>query len=223
MIIINSSPLINLPPITNNPPAGPAPPGPTTVPGTATVDHVLAGDTFSAGTNLGLVGTMPNITADQVAAALATVGTTIKLKVPQGYYDGTKNVNYTDANLIAANILLGKSILGVDGSLVQGKKFASGTTATNTFMSSYYSDSGGTSQAYSLTVTGLTFQPSYVVIYANGNSYYTVFDANKLMGTKSHICLNGANYQLLAPAQVTSTGFTLPYGSNAVVDWHAYE
>ncbi len=80
--------------------------------GSATVDNVLSGATFSNGTAAGLTGSMAN-----QGQASFTPGPTA-VPVPAGYYSGGQ-VN-TDANLVSGNIMSGKTIFGVSGTLPPG-------------------------------------------------------------------------------------------------------
>jgi hypothetical protein len=61
-----------------------------------------------------------NITVrNDIACTSSSVdGTTLKLLVPAGYYDGTKNVTITDADFVNTNILTGVDIFGVTGNHV---------------------------------------------------------------------------------------------------------
>lgn len=81
----------------------------------ATAVQILSG--ASAYVNgVKIPGTMTNYVGDQNCSSYATSGTTIGLKVPQGYWDGTHYVNVSDSNFISSNIPIGKSILGLAGS-----------------------------------------------------------------------------------------------------------
>ncbi|TGE37633.1 hypothetical protein E4K67_12925 [Desulfosporosinus fructosivorans] len=88
--------------------------------GTALASQVLTG--YSIGSDSGLVnGTMPNRAGDTAALASSVSGTTLKLRASNGYRDGVDdNVMITDADFMASNILAGKNIFGVDGSVVTG-------------------------------------------------------------------------------------------------------
>lgn len=131
--------------------------------GTAGPEHVLTG--YTLGTENGVVsGTMPNRAGDTAALSISRSGTTLKLRAPKGFYDGTDdNVTYNEPNWIAANIPVGISMFGLTGSNTN-KKWASGAI--------HYS-------AGNLVLTGLTFRPSLVVIYVHSSvspkgCYYAV-------------------------------------------------
>jgi len=132
--------------------------------GTAGPEHVLA--PYTIGTEEGLKqGTMPNRAGDTPALAISRSGTTLKLRAPKGFYDGTDdNVTYNEPNWIAANIPVGISMFGLAGSNTN-KKWAYGT-ATG------YTISGGFSRY--LGVTGLSFKPTMIIIWPvidDGRSY----------------------------------------------------
>lgn len=87
--------------------------------GDADVSNVLATKKFSNDNDTGLVGTMPNITADQTAITIAQSGTNVSFLVQRGYWDGTKKLNAAataiDSDCITGNIKAGANIMGVVG------------------------------------------------------------------------------------------------------------
>lgn len=89
-----------------------------TLTGDAEVTDVIEGKTFykdEAYTEL--TGTMTDKSGDPVACSSSAVsGTTLKLMVPAGYYDGSTYVTLTDADFVATNILSGVNIFGLAGS-----------------------------------------------------------------------------------------------------------
>jgi len=78
--------------------------------GDALAADVLTGKTFSNGTSSGIAGAMANN-----SPGTATIPGTLPYTIPAGYHDGTGTVA-ADANLVAANIVSGKTIFGVAGS-----------------------------------------------------------------------------------------------------------
>jgi hypothetical protein len=197
--------------------------------GDATAAQILNGK--KATTSSGLVtGTMPNQTgADK--AALSVLGNAlqiVKLQAPAGFYDGNTWIYMQDPDFIAANILSGVNIFGLAGTLVQGKKWASGSARAN-----------GNTQ---FSVTGLTFAPSKALIYSNqiNGAYYNyliaILSKNadiaaydfKTSGYDALFAVGGSNaigYNL-AP-NFLSDGFNVSFGigSGWYVDvgWFAYE
>lgn len=81
--------------------------------GNATVGQVLAGATFSNDSDIGIPGAMPN----KVGSGTVITPGTADIAIPQGYFGGALGDGKVvgDPNLIAANILSGKSIFGVAG------------------------------------------------------------------------------------------------------------
>lgn len=79
--------------------------------GDATTGDVLSGKTFSNGTAAGVIGTMPNIGAQNISPGASPQGITA------GYHDGTGEVA-GDADLLAGNIVDGKELFGVSGTAI---------------------------------------------------------------------------------------------------------
>jgi len=67
----------------------------------------------AAGTKI--TGTMTVHAGDQTASSITNSTTTLKFLAPEGYYDGTKYVSFTDADFAAGNIRVGYNIFGIDG------------------------------------------------------------------------------------------------------------
>jgi len=201
--------------------------------GTATAADVLTGKTI--GSDGGIVaGTMPNRAGDTAALASSVAGTTLKLRASNGYRNGTSdNVTITDPNFIAANIRNGVPLLGLIGSLVEGKKSASGSAKDDGTAKAFeYAINTSTISGYSLIVTGLSFKPSLVV------AYNTVAPLNVILYTEfgditypktakffqySGTSVNSTVYNLKgdkAPLEVTSTGFKLPTFGAPLSTWN---
>lgn len=62
--------------------------------------------------------TTTNIVSGTLRNSFSATNGTLNSLIPQGYYDGTKSVSFTDVNLISTNIVFGATIFGVTGSAV---------------------------------------------------------------------------------------------------------
>lgn len=94
--------------------------------GNAQPSDVRAGKTFSNVDGNDKVGTL----AERGGARTITPGTTNQV-LQSGIYDGAITVQ-GDPNLVPANILSGKTIFGITGTVIAGKRSATGTvTLTN--------------------------------------------------------------------------------------------
>jgi hypothetical protein len=120
------------------------------------------------------------------------------------------------------------------------KRWVSGTAITPSSPSTFTHPNGTTSGAYPLTVTGLSFTPSTVLIFptSTSNTWITIlFPINlpRASGTGGRIIMlpfhnenittgSTYNFALVSPAQIVNGGFTLPfYSPNVSVTWYAFE
>ncbi|OUS70313.1 hypothetical protein B1748_29195 [Paenibacillus sp. MY03] len=190
--------------------------------GTAVAADVLAGKTI--GTESGLVtGTMVDRAGDTAALSSAVSGTTLRLRASAGYRDGTNDfVTINDPDFIAANIRQGIDLFGIVGSLIEGKRYASGTVPKGTgYLVAQRTDGVSSGVSFSpLTVSGLTFKPSIVIIRSSSNAHLT-FYTESLTNSEISVIYNRF-YNNLTMAQTayafrqssnfnsTSDGFVLP-------------
>lgn len=187
--------------------------------------NVLTGTTIA-----GTAGTMPN------RGAVTLTPSTVNQAIATGYHNGSGIVQ-GDANLTAANIKSGVSIFGIAGSVSPGVASASGTVTSAATGETTWGLTGNTGYPVNLpriTVTGLTFTPSRIVLMPNSNSswQYYAYDT-----TTNYI--TGANYKwwmvtfvstlyaviadVTITATITSTGFILPvFSTSMIYKWYAY-
>jgi hypothetical protein len=191
----------------------------------------------------GLQGSIPDRSLGHTQAQSVTSGNGIVyLGPPPGYYNGDNANNNAwvyaaHSDFTPANILAGKSPFGLAGALVPGKKVVSGTASVNGAEFFKYADGSTTSSLYSITVSGLTFTPSLIIIYRNdvgdGYEYNTVYRATgrsypKIamlsINSPSVSQVNAYNVRAdVAPAYINSTGFKLPVPTNGTFNWTAIE
>lgn len=173
--------------------------------GNALVSELLFGKTATADSG-DIVGTMPNRSVDQTAVDQIYAGTVIGLKPPAGYYNGNVRVNWSDPDFIAANIKNGVNLFGLAGSLVEGRKEASGTVTS--------ANVGG---QYKITVTGLSFVPKIIIVGCDDPFYpgqlnepYGLFLESGIAGTtlRSYLTAFQSTVSTAAWDAITSSGFT---------------
>lgn len=91
-----------------------------TLDGNATADQVLSGKTFYSNSTTKKTGTMHNVGQEH---GIINNTTSPRYNIAKGYHDGTGYVEINAGKIVdcvAANILQGKTILGVQGTLVKG-------------------------------------------------------------------------------------------------------
>jgi hypothetical protein len=196
--------------------------------GNAQPQYVLSGYTFT-NDNGEQTGTMPN------RGAMTITPTTSDQVIPQGYHNGSGIVK-GDPNLIAANIVAGKTIFGVAGSF-NGKRWASGTATSSSSTTNFQyagSGSGGTT-LFSVTVTGLTFKPSTIIMIdtvSNSVSVYSEINDGFYPKTVKVFLFGSASASVsvynirgdVSPAYVNGTGFCLPaWSGSKTYTWIAIE
>lgn len=133
--------------------------------GTAVASDVLVGKTI--GTESGLIsGAMPNRSAESAhQLALSTevwLADRAFLRPPNGYYDGQSWLYALTPDLHPTNIRSGKNILGVAGSLIEGKQ--------------YYEANLGTIAASGYLAFNTGFVPRIITINASTESGATTTD-----------------------------------------------
>lgn len=221
----------------NNNVAGGSITGTFTSDATATAAQMLAGYVaYVQGQRV--VGTMPNrsVEASHMPAIQFTSWPSdrVFLCPPHGYYDGASWVTAPALNLRAENIRNGIDVLGIVGTLVEGKRYASGQVVSDqTYVTARYYVSGTMPyNLYSMVVTGLAFKPRIIVISNNGwyNSWINLSDTiptwkvaytpTTTFGTTSEV---GA-LASMAPWILTDNGFTAPTFANGKThNWFAFE
>jgi hypothetical protein len=185
--------------------------------GNAIASDLLLGKTAS--TDAGdITGTIPNKTAQTY-----TPGTIVQT-ITSGQFLVETQIISGDDDLIAPNILSGVNIFGVAGSVVAGKQWATGSASV-------------TPNA-TLTVTGLSFQPSCVVMYTTSSTSGTLFYRRSIVAGLSGdmALLNGAEYKYGSGSYIMGahnlaysfnpTGFTATCNNEGYTNtwqWLAYE
>lgn len=185
---------------------------------TATAPQILSGQTAYVKGNK-VTGTIASKTAQTY-----TPKTTAQTITSGQYLSGTQTIA-GDANLIASNIISGKSIFGIGGTAtiasMGGSSFASGTPTSAGDI--YAIDTTGTSRnAYGYKVTGLNFKPKYIVLYADYDGSSVTNQVAVYMDIRKHqgrpvitSYVNGTAYYLdQNPHHTYNTnhgGFFLPF------------
>lgn len=208
--------------------------------GDAAVGDVLSGKTFSNASANGLTGTMPNRTGHVNGQSISRSGTTLRIRPPQGHYPGTSDnsVQWNDPNFIAANIMKDVSLFGLSGTL-ESRLFAEGS-ATPASNHGYYESADGSDMevSYLVTVTGLTFKPTIILIISNSAKMFTLYIGgyNDGFGTETAKEVSGYNGRGRPNTYVTNfkvgtqhvyvnnSGFSLPVDyPYATYQWFAWK
>lgn len=168
--------------------------------GTATEEDVLASKTFTSKDGF-KTGTMSNN-----GAVIITPSTSNQI-ITKGYHNGNGYVK-GDTNLIASNILSGKSIFGVNGSAtiqsLGGKRFIEGTTQTISNTSSLLiSNIPFVPYSITLTLKNMVAGNSAKISVSKDDSFYTgvinnfSFSSNSIsMDLNNNFCNSPVTYRI---------------------------
>jgi len=190
--------------------------------GNATPADILSGKTAS--TDLGdITGTIPTKTAQTYTP------TTTDQIISVGQYLGGIQTIKGDANLIPANILSGKGIFGVNGEVVAGKRYVSGSYNISGSTLVFSLAPSGSKETSYIAISGLTFLPSIIKVYNGSLTGCTTYSSNGL-GYNYGKIFNGVpdetgRFYLLdgTKAYVNENSFRLPFANGGTVSWEAWE
>ena len=159
----------------------------------------------------------------------------LKFRIPYiGRYTPNTTIQAADSNFKPENIPLGMSIFGMAGTKPSGIPGARGmATISSGTLNFVYTGNGTTVPLYYITVSGLTFRPSVIIIMRSGTGVYAALQCvtylkNPIAPGYREIALpflgqneyNTGEYSSNSNAYVNSTGFLLPvYNSNTVTNW----
>lgn len=190
-------------------------------------------------TIFGLQGSIPNRDyAWHAPVVINAYNGGIGVVPPVGYFAGNTDYNnhggvdIPSTDFIASNILTGKSPFGLAGT---AKRVATGTVTASSTVLSFTNVDGTIQNRYYVSVSGLTFTPSKIIVHrSNGTyDYYTTYINNggayaklitmHLAGPSTGSAQSGIKGDV-GSASVSSTGFVLPVQDNTVTyDWTAIE
>ncbi len=164
-------------------------------------------------------GTMTNQGAQTV-----TLGYGGAYTIPEGYHNGSGKVTgKTDANLIAANIIKGKSIFGVAGNASVYKTLSLSVTSSSVTKNFVRSDNVQ-ENCYYLQYGALGFTPCSVVVYydsSKGADITFLVYSNKTyffrITYNSGMTYIGYFLKNASPAQFNANGFVIPAKHKATV------
>ena len=169
--------------------------------GNAVTSDVLAGKTFTNNDGVEYTGTMVNR-----GGATTVTPTTSNQTKAAGYYSGAITIK-GDSNLVASNILSGKSIFGVKGNVVAGTRWARGTgTYTNV-----PHPSG--SKRYVARVSGLSFTPKYVIVSSTDSEDITLGLSSSAQFTDTY----SKDMMYYMKSTVYASGSSYPFSGNPTV------
>ncbi|WP_020615735.1 hypothetical protein [Paenibacillus daejeonensis] len=193
--------------------------------GDAAAGDVLAGKTI--GTEDGLVnGTIVNRTGIVAGQSGTSSGTSIQIRPQPGFYPGDtgNRVTISDPTFQAANIRAGMTIFGLTGTLIAGKRTATGTITSSSASQQFYPVGGGTMNRGVVNLTGLAFTPGTIVLSRGDMDELVIYSVYF-----PHIFVGGRNYTSFvyttaSPGFVRSSGrIQVPAHENITFSYIVYE
>lgn len=173
----------------------------TTLTGDATEDQVLAGKTFYSNNATKKTGTMLNVGQE---IGIINNKTNSKYNIAKGYHDGSGYVQINAsqiADCVAGNILQGKTILGVAGTLVKGitptgslNITANGTHDVTNYASVVVNVALPTLNAPTISLSGSTLTITNPSTNGNFVSGYKVYNGSALLATIQTTTIDLSNY-----------------------------
>lgn len=192
--------------------------------GTAQAQHVLAPYTISNDEDTGVVGTMVN------RGSIGTVNLTAEgaeYTIAQGFHNGLGKVKAVIAGLIASVIKAGTNVGGIIGTFTSdatavandirnGKSaYVNGAKIAGNLIAKRYVIGTGTTAADGLiSVSGLPFQPSYIIVdytLINGLFARGVYNKDNNLVLNSIWYYNSQGQPMIAGFAVTSSGFSAKF------------
>lgn len=128
--------------------------------GNAGAAQVLTGYSASNSSG-GFSGSMPNRGSPTYTPGTSNQG------ISYGYYGG--GTVEGDSNLVAANILSGKSIFNVTGNVI-ARGFANGNVTSSSTTLTFTLSGGTTFGSYYVTVSGIGFLPTTIIVWESDSS-----------------------------------------------------
>lgn len=206
---------------------------------TATASQILSGSSgYVNGAKV--PGNIPNIGGNTAPSTIYTGGDgVLHLGITKGAYlsdsgsgNGIPNINVTDLNFIASNIPLGLTMLSLVGSRVS-RRCATGTNNSSSSTASFEYGGASTSyiSKYYLSISGLLFTPSIVIVtntIGTSNTLYQVL-YNMFGSTGTTNCVTFGAITTTGTAtgftvQPVTNGFTVPVVvANSSCNWIAIE
>lgn len=214
--------------------------------GSANVVDTTAGDAVAADI---LASKIAFVDGAQITGTMVDRGavnftpSTTDQTIAAGKHSGS-GVVYGDADLAAGNIKSGINIFGVAGNItvasLGGKRWASGTATSDTSNFTLTLAGGGSdTAAHKLTVTGLTFTPTRIIIRQDVNKSVALLYMNDYVMNQyppynldTFLYSNDGYFSIMpgkisdnaAKISISSTGFIMPVHSASTVHaWEAYE
>lgn len=141
----------------------------------ATPSQVLSGYKFVGSAGSLQTGTMPT-----QGGSTITPGTSNKTAVSAGRYVSGNVIVAGDADLIAANIVSGKNIFGVNGTAKSVKVKSGSGNSSNIGTTRYilYDDVGNVGRFYKLTIGNIGFTPVFFTVFGGSGTNMTYCPGN---------------------------------------------
>lgn len=166
--------------------------------------------------------------AGVIGSPLSSTDTSAQLKSKTQTIKNTLATNLTNKGQSSVGTETLDALAAKVANVSTGKKYATGNATSASSTEFFYKADGTQVPLYSVTVGGISFKPSHIVLfkYNTSDPYPVSYDKDYIINNGNGVISIGTadGYRDQVPAYINTTGFKLPVpASNTNYVWKAFE